>query len=88
MKFYYSLEFTFLLLGSMSLSLGIPAECAFRYDVRRLLNSADTDPDQDDRRVDNQERTPDENWQNFMTSFEIAPSAWQLGVNRIHGPPP
>jgi hypothetical protein len=88
MKFKDSLEFTFLLLGSMSLSLGIPAECSFRYDVRKLLNSADIDPDQDDRRVDNQERTPDGNCQIIMTSFEIAPSVWQLGVNRIHGPPP
>ena len=88
MKFYHSLECTFLLLGSMSLSLGIPAECSFRYDVRKLLNSADANLDQDDCRVDKQERTPEGNCQAIMTSFEIAPSAWQLGVNRIHGPPP
>ena len=88
MKWFYSLEFTFLFLGSMSLSLGIPAECNFRYDLRKLLNSADANLDQDDRRVVNQERTPDGNCQGIMTSFEIVPSAWQLGVNRIHGPPP
>jgi len=88
MKIYHSLEYTFLLLGSMSLSLGIPAECAFRYDLRRLLNSADDNLDQDDCRVVNQERNPEQCCQNVSTSIEMAPSAMQLSVNRIHGPPP
>jgi len=88
MNWYRTLEFSFLFVGAMSLSLGIPAECAFRYDLRKLLNSAETNLDQDDRRVVKQEWTPDGNWQAIMTSFEMGTSAWQLGVNRIHGPPP
>jgi len=88
MKIYHSLELTFFLLGSISLSLGIPAECNFRYDLRKLLNSADTNPDQDDCRVVNQERNPEPCCQNISTPVEMAPSTMQLGVNRIHGPPP
>jgi hypothetical protein len=88
MKMYHSLEFTFLLLGSMSLSLGIPAECNFRYDLRKLLNSADANLDQDDYRVVNQERNPEQNSQDVSTPVDMAPSRTQLGVNRIHGPPP
>ena len=88
MKVYHLIEFHFLLLGSLSLSLGIPAECAFRYDLRNLLNSADANPDQDDGRIVHQEWNPDPYLQNMSTPKEIVPSAMQLGVIRIHGPPP
>lgn|GEM_PF-4802797 len=88
MKMYYSLEFTFLLLGSMSLSLGIPAECNFRYDLGNLLQAADANPDQDDGKVVNQERNPEQCSQDVSAPRDMTPSAMQLGVNRIHGPPP
>lgn len=83
-----TLEFSLLLVGAMSLSLGIPAECAFRYDIRKLMNSADTNLDRDDLMSRNQERNPEGCCQTFSTPSEMRPSSMQLGVIRIHGPPP